>query len=125
MARLSKANMAAKGRFVFVQEEVELEEIPDENGEPGTVLVRTPSVRQRDEISKATPDDVGEWTIEHTATIFSTVVVDPQLTTEEAMEFLGDWPGTALDKVIEKFNELIGTDKGEMKSAAGQFRSED
>lgn len=124
MARLSKADMKAKGRFVFVQEEVELPEIPTDDGSPGTVLVRTPSVGQRDKISRDTPDEPGDWTIDHTALVFATVVVDPVLTPEEAMEFLGDWPGAALDKVIGKFNELIGS-KEELRAAAGEFRSSD
>lgn len=124
MARLSKNDMAAKGKFMFIQEEVTLEEIPGEDGEPGTVLVRAPSVGQRDEISKATPDEVGDWTINHTALIFATVVVDPVLTQDEAAGFLSDWPGTALDKVINKFNELIGSQE-ELRQASGEFRGSD
>lgn len=125
MARLSKENMRARGSFKFTQEEVQLPEIPDDKGEPGSVLVRAPSVKQRDDIAKNTPDNPEDWTIGHTALIFSTVVVDPQLSKEEAAEFLGDWPGEALDKVIGKFNELIGATREELKRAAGEFRSSD
>jgi hypothetical protein len=118
MARLSKEQLGDRGRFTFNQEEVEIEELG------GSVVVRTPSVGQRDELSKHTPDDEKDWTLEHTATLFSLIVVDPEVTAEEALEFLGDWPGTALDRITKTFARLVGT-KEELRDAAGDFHSGD
>lgn len=115
MARLSKEQLGDRGRFKFVQEDVELPELG------GSVVVRSPSVGQRDALARELPDDEKEWTIEHTAKLFAVIVVDPAVTPEEAQEFLSDWPGTALDKITEKFNELVGT-KEEKREAAGDFR---
>lgn len=123
MARLSKANLGDRGRFVFQQDEIELPEIPGDDGEPGTVLVRTPTVGTRDALAKKLPDDEGKWTIEeHVSLLFATIVVDPELTKEEAAEFLADWPSSALDKIIGRWQEMIGSDE-EMRDSAGEFRS--
>lgn len=124
MARLSKEQLGDRGRFVFKQEDVELPEISGDDGEPGSVLVRTPSVGQRDALAKQLPDDEKDWTIDHTAVLFNTIVVDPQLTVGEAKEFLADWPGTALDKIVSKWTELVGS-KEEMRESASDFRTSD
>lgn len=118
MARLTKDQLGDRGRFQFKQEEVE---VP---GLDGSVMVRSPSVGQRDELAKKTPDDNNEWTVEHTALLFSTIVVDPQLTQEEAAAFLNDWPGEALDAIVRKFSELTGT-REVLRQAAGEFHSGD
>lgn len=114
MARLSKENLGDRGRFRFKQEEVELPELD------GSVVVRSPSVSQRDELSKETPDDPKEWTIKDTAKLFAMIVVEPDVSEDEAAEFLGDWPGPALDRVVEKFAEMTGT-KEEKRTAVGDF----
>lgn len=119
MARLSKDDLGAKGKFVFKQEEVELPELNEGNG--GSVLVRTPSVGQRDELGKHTPSKAEDWTMTDTARLFSLIVVDPEVSQEEAEAFLPAWPGPALDKIIDKFRELTGT-KEEIRQAAGDFR---
>jgi len=121
MARLSKKQMGDRGRFVFRQEEVELPEIPDDDGNPGTVLVRVPSVGQRDALAKQLPDNEADWSLGDVATLFSTVVVDPKLEADEAAEFLADWPGEALDRIVSKWTELQGTQE-EMRQSAGDFR---
>ncbi len=118
MERLSKTKIKARSNFTFKEEEVELPEIG------GSVLVRSPSVETRDEMAKHAPDDQKDWDLKNTAYLFSKIVVDPQVTPEEAEEFLGDWPGEALDRVLAKFTELIGT-KEETRAAVGQFPSKD
>lgn len=120
MARLSKEDLGARGKFVFKQEEVDLPELND--GEGGSILVRTPTVGQRDELGKHTPNKAEDWTLADTARLFSLIVVDPEVSAEEALEFLPEWPGPALDKIIDKFQELTGTKK-EIRQAAGDFRS--
>jgi len=122
MARLSKAQLGDRGRFVFDQEEIELPEILGDDDKPGTVLVRTPTVGTRDALAKKLPDDEKAWSVEeHVALLFSTVVVDPELSQEEAAEFLEDWPASALDKIISQWSKMIGTDE-EMRQSAGEFR---
>lgn len=115
MTRLSKENLADRGRFKFNQEELDLPELG------GSVVVRSPSVGQRDELARSTPDDPGDWTLEHTAKLFCVMVVEPAITEEEAVKFLGDWPATALDAISRKFRDLVGT-KEDMRQAAGDFQ---
>jgi hypothetical protein len=125
MARLSKDQLGDRGRFRFNQEDVALPELrSDEDTEDPTVLVRSPSVKQRDDLGEKLPADETEWRIPHVAILFSTIVVDPQLSPEEAEEFIGDWPGTALDRITLKFAELVGT-KEVMREAAGDFQPGD
>lgn len=114
MARLSKQQLHNHNDFKFIEEEVDLPEIG------GSVLVRTPSVQQRDDLQHKTPDDEADWTLEHTALLFSIVVVDPKVSPEDAAQFLGAWPGTALDKVVSKFAELIGN-KEDLRDSVGEF----
>lgn len=121
MARLSKADLGARGRFVFQQQEVEIPEISTEDNEPGSVLVRTPSVGQRDTLTQDLPDELKDWKTVDVATLCSVVVVDPKLSKEEWLEFLGDWPGTALDRIVEAWMALNGTEE-ELRQSAGDFR---
>ncbi len=128
MARLSKDNLKKNQNFSFREEEVEVPGIPSDDGTPGTVLVRTPSVGTRDRLAKQRPDKVEDWELQDTARLFSAIVVDPQCTVEEAEEFLKDWPGEALDAILEKFNELTGADGKELdgkKDAVGDFPDEE
>lgn len=118
MARLSKAKLADHSKFHFAEEEVDLPEIG------GSVLVRSPSVQQREELAKHAPDSEGDWSISDTARLFSIVVVDPQVTAEEAEAFLGEWPGAALDRVLAKFAELIGG-KEDLRDAVGEFQGQE
>src|SRR4029079_13962304 len=115
MARLSKANLADRGKYRFTQEEVELPNIKGDDGKPGTVVVRSPSVKRRDEINRETPDEPSEWKIEHNAVIFAGTVGDPEMTKEEWTEVLPEWPAADMDVLLTKFNELVGADPKEMK----------
>jgi len=119
MARLSKEDLGARGKFIFKQEDVDLPEL--NGGEGATVLVRTPTVGQRDELGNQVPAKPEDWTLQDTARLFALIVVDPEVTQQEAAEFLPAWPGPALDKIIAKFAELTGT-KEEIRQAAGDFR---
>jgi hypothetical protein len=121
MARLSKEQLGDRGRFRFNQEEVELPELQGKDDDVPTVLVRTPSVGQRDALAKQLPDNEDEWTVEHTALLFATIVVDPDVSEEEAKEFIADWPGTALDKITAKWTEMIGSPEV-MRESAGDFQ---
>lgn len=128
MARLSKAALQHSQNFTFKEEEVPVPGIPNEDGSEGTVLVRTPSVGVRDMLAKQRPDDVADWKLKDTARLFAAIVVDPQCTVEEAEAFLADWPGEALDAILEKFNELTGQDGKERdgkRDAVGDFPDEE
>jgi len=125
MARLSKANLADRGKYRFTQEEVTLPNIQGEDGKPGSVLVRSPTVGRRDMVNRDTVDDNKDWSIKDTAIVFAAIVVDPELTPEEAQEFLADWPTEDCDLIVQKFNELVGADTKENKQLAGEFRSSD
>lgn len=119
MARLSKDQVKDHSNFNFPEEEVELEELG------GSILLRAPSVKQRDELAANAPDNPEDWTLVNTAMLFSVIVVDPMFTPAEAEEFLGDWPGTALDKVMEKFMELTKGKEADLRDAVGEFPPED
>lgn len=125
MARLSKEALKKSQNFTFREEEVEVPGIPDpDTGEAGTVLVRTPSVGTRDRLAKQRPENVEDWELADTARLFAAIVVDPDVSEEEALEFLSDWPGEALDAILAKFNELTGVDGKERdgkRDAVGDF----
>lgn len=106
MARLSKEQLRDKGRYQFRTGEVELPELG------GSVEVRTLSVKERDALPDMT-DENGKpnASVGDLATVFATVVSDPKLTPDEAKQFLGDLPATALDKVNIRFAELLGTEE--------------
>lgn len=128
MARLSKSALKNSQNFTFKEEEVEVPGVPDDNGEPGTVLVRTPDVGTRDRLAKERPEDPKDWELEDTARLFAAIVVDPKVTQEEAVEILRPWPGEALDAILEKFNELTGSDGKERDGkmdAVGDFPGEE
>lgn len=124
MARLSRDQLGDRGRFKFKQDEVPLPELSDDEENPDTVLVRVPSLKQRDELSDKLPDDEKDWGVDDAAQLASVMVIDPDLSQEEWAEFIGDWPGTAFDRVIKKFAELVGTQE-DMRQAAGDFRPSD
>lgn len=119
MARLSKDQVKDHSHFQFKEEEVHLEELG------GSVLLRAPSVQKREELAQHAPDDPNDWTLSDTARLFSVIVVDPASTPEEAEEFLRNWPGTALDTVMEKFMELTKGKEADLRDAVGEFPPED
>lgn len=119
MARLSKEQMKDHRSFEFKEEEVE---VP---GLGGSVLIRNPSVEQREELQKSAPAEDGEWTLANTAKLFSAIVIDPEVTPEEAEGFLGKWPGEALDHIMSKFNELMGPTEEEARDIPGSFPDQD
>lgn len=130
MARLSKAQIGDRGRFQFKQEEVplpelssgkSLEELESNEEDADTVLVRVPSLKQRDEMSRELDDDPTKWNVDDAALLASVMVVDPKLSRTEWAEFIGDWPGPAFDRILDKFTELIGTQE-DMRQAAGDFQ---
>ncbi len=124
MARLSKAQVGDRGRFKFKQVDVPLPELSEDPDDPDTILVRVPSLKQRDELSDKLPDDPTEWHTEDAAQLASVLVQDPKLSKDEWKEFLGDWPGTAFDRIVQKFAELVGTQE-DMRQAAGDFQPSD
>lgn len=124
MARLSKEDLGARGRYKFKQDEVPLPELSEDEEDPDTVLVRVPSLKQRDELSSKLPDDESKWGVKDAALLASTMVVEPNLTQAEWAAFIGDWPGTAFDRIIQKFSELVGGEE-DMRRAAGDFQPAD
>lgn len=104
MARLTLDQLRDKSRYEFKTEDVDLPELG------GSVAVKTLSVAERDKLPDMT-DENGKpnASVADLAKTFATIVSEPKLTSEEAEAILGDLPATALDKVIEKFSELLGT----------------
>jgi hypothetical protein len=139
MARLSKEALANRSRFQFQTQEVPLPELGDPDG---TIAVRSLSVAQRDALphlnvpvldgdgkpvldGEGNPVTKPDMSVEKLAEVFAVAVVDPSLSAAEANEFLGGWPIEALDRVFEKFSELIGTSKEEQSEASTEFRGSD
>lgn len=123
MARLTKAELSDRSRYQFRTEEVEIPELG------GSVEVKTLSVQERDHfgelIKKGEKAKAGRESIAVAAKVFALAVSDPALTEEEAEEFLGDLPGTALDRVMEQFGDLLGdSDEEEAAEKRREFRSE-
>lgn len=119
-APLSLNDLADVGRFQFEKDTVDLPEIG------GYIVCRTLSVAERDalpDLTKIDPDsgkEVPDVSVDKLAEIFAATVCEPKATLEQAKQFLPGWPATALDKVIEKFGELVGVDE-EAREAAGAF----
>jgi hypothetical protein len=117
-APLTKEALADRSRFQFRSEELELPELD------GFVVLKALSVEERDNLPDLT-DDAGnpDVSIGKLAAIFAAAVDQPKLTAEEAEEFLGSWPASALDRVIEKFGEIAGNET-ERSAAAREFPGE-
>lgn len=104
MPRLTKEQLADRGRYQFKDKEVEIPELG------GSVQVRTLSVADRNDLPELTDKDGNSIaTVEKLAQLFVAVVTDPKLSVEEATAFLGELPSTAFDRVVEAFGELTGT----------------
>lgn len=118
MARLTKEQLADKTRYRFRKQEVDLPELD------GSVQVKTLSVGEREDLPDLVDADgksiagIGEL-----ARVCAAVVVDPRLTSGEWEEFLADLPATVLDRVIEAFGELLGTNEKESAATRREFRS--
>lgn len=117
MGRLNKEQLKDRTRYQFRSEVVEIPELD------GDVEVKTLSVKERD----ALPDLVDAdgkpiATLSSLAGVFAQVVSDPKITRQEAEEFLGDLPSTALDRVIEKFGELLSTKEEDAAAVRQDFR---
>jgi hypothetical protein len=120
MARLNKEQLADRSRYQFKTEEVEIPELG------GSVEVKTLSVKERDSLPDLVDEDgKPQASVENLAKVFSAVVSDPEVTEQEAQGFLGDLPATALDRVIEKFGELLGTSEEEAAEKRQEFRPQD
>jgi len=119
MARLSKEQLSDRKRYQFRTEEVEIPELG------GSVEVKTLSVKERDQLPDLT-DEKGnaDASVEKLAQVFAAVVSDPKVTAKEAEGFLGDLPATALDRVIEKFGELL-EGKEDQSARRREFRTQD
>lgn len=117
-APLTKEALADRSRFQFRSEELELPELD------GYVVLKSLSVEERDNLPELTDKDGNpDVSIGKLAAIFAAAVDQPKLTPAEAEEFLGSWPATALDRVIEKFGEIAGNET-ERSAAAREFPGE-
>lgn len=114
--RLSKEDAKNTENYTFNGDEVPVDEVK----EGATVLVRSLSLGERERFNQQTPDKPGDWTLDHTALLFSVAVHEPKFTKEEALEFLSEWPAPALDRIVAKFNELVA-DKEVQRNAVGEF----
>lgn len=104
MPRLTKEQLADKGRYQFKDTEVDIPELG------GSVLVKTLTVAERNELPDLT-DENGkpDSSVEKLAQLFAAVVNDPPVSKEEAEGFLGSLPSSAFDRVVEEFSKLTGT----------------
>lgn len=126
MTRLTKDDLKNRSRYHFETKDVELPEFATDPKDIPTVAVKTLSVAERDELptlTEAMLDNEGKpvldaegnpmqklvGTIDDFAQFWSTIVSDPKMTVAETKEFFGDIPATALDKVMSRFGELVGT----------------
>jgi len=119
--KLTKADLADRTRFRFREQELEIPELD------GTITLKSLSVREREMLPDPGVlkeiDDEGQRTeraLQNAATVFSCIVADPDLSAEEAAEFLGDWPSEAFDRVTAAYSELIGGEE-EQKAASAEF----
>jgi DnaJ-domain-containing protein 1 len=119
--RLSVDELADRARFRFREEELEIPEVG------GSIVLKSLSVREREMLPDPTEllevDDVGERTkraIKNAAQVFSVIVAEPEVTPEQAEEFLGDWPADAFDRVTSAYGDLVGGKEDE-KAAASAF----
>lgn len=114
-APLTKEALADRSRFQFRKEELELPELD------GFVVLKALSVEERDELPDLTDKDGNpDVSIPKLAAIFAAAVAEPDVTAKEAEVWLGGWPASALDRVIEKFGEIAGNEE-ERSAAAGEF----
>lgn len=119
MARLSKDELLDTSRYKFSTEEVDLPELG------GSVQLKQLSVEERDKLPSLIDEDGRpNASVEGLAEVWAVVVADPKLTVEEAKAFLGKLPGTALDRVIEKFGEMMETSEEAAAEKRRDFRSE-
>jgi len=118
-APLTKEALADRSRFQFRSEELEIPELD------GYVVVKQLSVEERDNLPELTGPDgkTPDVSIDKLAAIFVAAVSEPKLTKDEAVAFLGAWPASALDRVIEKFGEIAGNEE-ERSAAAREFPGE-
>lgn len=113
MPRLTKAQIKDRSRYQFKAEEVEIPELD------GSVEVKTLSVKERDELPDLIDEDgKASAGLKELAGVFAAVVSDPKVSAKEAEGFLGDLPAPALDRVIEKFGELL-SDKDDQGKDVG------
>jgi len=120
--RLSAEELADRTRFKFREEELEIPEIG------GSIVLKTLSVREReqlpDPVDLTEVDDLGERTrkaIRSAAETFAVIVVEPNVTVEQAEKFLGDWPAEAFDRISEAYAKLVGN-RLEADAAASEFQ---
>lgn len=124
MARLTKEELLDTSRYEYATEEVELEELG------GSVEVKVLSVEERDDVTRlirgAQKSKDAAKARDKVAEIFSIVVIDPDLSVEEAKGIIGPLPAPAFDRVMEAFSDLIGDD-GEEEDAEtrSDFREEE
>lgn len=118
MARLTKEQLADKTRYKFRKREVDLPELG------GSVEVKTLSVGEREDLPDLVDaDGKPNAGLSEFAQVCTAVVADPALTAEEWSGFLAELPATALDRVIEAFGKLLGTNEEETAETRRDFRS--
>jgi hypothetical protein len=123
--RLTKDQLADRTRFKFREQELEIPEIG------GSLVLKSLSVRERellpDPEALGKIDDEGKRTeqaLRDAGLVFSCIVSEPEVTPEEASEFLADWPAEAFDRVTKAYGELIGTEE-EARTAREEFPDRD
>lgn len=120
---LSAEQLADRSRFKFRDTTLEIPEIG------GSVVLKSLTVRERESLPDISDSDVmdtddrGKRTkkaIKNSAIAFSIIVKEPDVTAEQAEEFLGDWPAEALDRITVAYRELVGN-KEEAAAATAEF----
>lgn len=118
---LSAEQLADRSRFKFRDTTLEIPEIG------GSIVIKSLTVRERESLPDISDvmdtDDRGKRTrkaIKNSAIAFSIIVKEPDVTAEQAEEFLGDWPAEALDRLTVAYRDLVGN-KEEAAAASGEF----
>jgi hypothetical protein len=122
---LTAEDLADESRFQFRRKEVEVPEIG------GKVTLKTLSVAERE----ALPPLVGEDDEKESeankrlAKALSLIMVEPNVTPEQAEAFLGRWPAGAWDRIVVAYLELAtgqpdADEKKEDRVARGTFPEE-
>jgi len=124
--RLTAEELADRTRFRFREKVLDIPELG------GEITLKTLSVREREILrapveeaaGKTDEGDPTEAAIEAAAKVFSLIVLEPNVTEEEATGFLGDWPVEAFDRITDAYADLIGSREDE-KAAYAEFQPAD
>lgn|GEM_PF-3556664 len=121
MKRLTKEQLKARASFNFKEVELALPELGEKDA---GILCRTPSIKNIHQLERASQErkDKGISSPGVIAGLLATYCADPELSEEEWLEVVKDWPSTTMDKIYETCAKLAGTTEEEARALATEFR---